>query len=76
MEVKQKSFKAQQMPLNVHEKGWKNKKINVGQRHFQRLKTEDLTNHKESSDCLREKLNSARLSFEDSATSSVISYKL
>lgn len=41
---------------------------------FTKTKIKDHTNHKESSDCRREKLDSARLSLADSATSSVISY--
>ncbi len=73
MEVKQRSLQVQQKQQSVLEKDWKNKETNVEQSHLQKQKVRDLTNHKESSACLRAKLDSARFSFADSATSSVIS---
>ena len=74
MEAKQKSLQVQQRQQNVPESDWKNKETNAELNHLQKQKTRDLTNHKESSACLCAKLDSARFSFADSATSSVISY--
>ena len=73
MEVKPKSFRVLQNQLRELEKELKNKKTNEELEHLQNLKAKDLTNHRESSVCLRIKFDSARFSLDDSETSSAIS---